>query len=141
MTEYISDIKTILYSDNDIYPILSDPRKLELFKDKIKDDKLKDFSYDEDSCTININPIGKIRFQIIERVPNSTIKFEAQQIPFKLNLWIQLKQVSENETKMKLTVKADINAFLKPMVSKPLQEGLNKMADALTLIPYTEINK
>lgn len=141
MTEYTSEVKTISYNDTDIFPILSDPRKLELFKDKIKDDKLKDFSYDEDSCTININPIGKVRFLIIERIPNSTIKFEAQQLPFKLNLWIQLKQIAEADTKMKLTVKADINAFLKPMVSKPLQDGLNKMAEALSSVPFGDLNK
>ena len=139
MAEYISDVKTIPYSDVDIFSVLSDLRKLDLIKDKIPQDKLKDLSYDQDSCSVNINPIGKIRFVIIEREPNSTIKFEAEQLPFKLNLWIQLKQAAENDTKMKLTVKADINAFLKPMVSKPLQEGLDKMAETLASIPYGDL--
>lgn len=139
MAEYISDIKSIAYSDREVFSVLSDLRKLDLIKDKLPEDKLKDLSYDQDSCSVNVSPIGKIRFVIIEREPNSTIKFEAEQLPFKLNLWIQLKQVADNDTKMKLTVKADINAFLKPMVSKPLQDGLNKMADTLSLIPYGEL--
>ena len=139
MAEYISDIKKIPYSDREIFSVLSDLRKLDLIKDKIPQDKLKDFTYDQDSCSVNVSPIGKVRFVIVEREPNSTIKFEAEQLPFQLNLWIQLKQVEENDTRMKLTVKADLNAFLKPMVSKPLQEGLNKMADTLALIPYGEI--
>jgi carbon monoxide dehydrogenase subunit G len=139
MAEFISDIKTIPYSDQEIFAVLSDLRKLDLVKDKIPQDKLQDFSYDQDSCTVNVNPVGKIRFVIIEREPNSTIKFEAEQLPFKLNLWIQLKQVADNDTKMKLTVKADLNPFLKPMVSKPLQEGLNKMAEALSTVPYGDL--
>lgn len=139
MAEYVSDIKSIPYTDEEIFSVLSDLRKLDLLKDKIPQDKIKDFSYDQDSCSVNVNPIGKVRFVIIEREPNTTIKFEAEQLPFKLNLWIQLKQVADNDTRMKLTVKADLNAFLKPMVSKPLQEGINKIADTLALIPYRDI--
>lgn len=139
MAEYISDIKTIPYSDHDIFSVLSDLRKLDLIKDKIPQDKIKDFSYDQDSCTVTVDPIGKVRFVIVEREPNSTIKFEAEQLPFKLNLWIQLKQSTTEETKMKLTVKADINAFLKPMISKPLQNGLDKMAETLATIPYGDL--
>lgn len=139
MAEYISEIKTILYSDQEIFTVLSDLRKLDLIKDKIPQDKIKDFSYDQDSCTVTVDPIGKVRFVIVEREPNSTIKFEAEQLPFKLNLWVQLKQSAEQETKMKLTIKADINAFLKPMISKPLQNGLDKMADMLATLPYGDL--
>jgi hypothetical protein len=140
MAEYTSDVKTISSSDENVYAVLSDLRKLDLIKDKIPQDQFKDFSYDQDSCTVNVSPIGNIRFVIVDREPNSTVKFEAEKLPFKLNLWIQLKQIAENDTKMKLTVKADLNPFLKPMVSKPLQEGLNKMAEALSNIPYNEIS-
>lgn len=139
MAEYISDIKTIPYSDQEIFTVLSDLRKLDLIKDKIPQDKIKDFSYDQDSCTVTVDPIGKVRFVIVEREPNSTIKFEAEQLPFKLTLWIQLKQSTAEETNMKLTVKADINAFLKPMISKPLQNGLDKMAETLATIPYGDL--
>lgn len=139
MTEYISDIKTIPYSDQEIFSVLSDLRKLDLIKDKIPQDKIKDFSYDQDSCSVTVDPIGKVRFVIVEREANSTIKFEAEKLPFKLNLWIQLKQTATEETKMKLTVKADINAFLKPMISKPLQNGLDKMAETLAVIPYGDL--
>lgn len=136
MTEYTSEIKTIPYADTDIYPVLSDLRNLEKIKDRIPEDKVQDFSYDQDSCTVSVNPIGKIKFNIVERQPNSTIKFEAEQVPFPLNLWIQLKSTSETETKLKLTVKADINPFLKPMISKPLQQAIDKIAELMVNIPY-----
>lgn len=139
MTEYTSDIKTIPHSDSEIFSVLSDLRKLDLVKDKIPQDKIKDFTYDQDSCSINVNPIGKVKFVIVERIPNSKIKFEAEQLPFQLNLEIQLKQNSENQTELGLVVNANLNPFLKPMVSKPLQEGLNKMADMLSTLPYSEL--
>lgn len=119
--------------------MLSDLNHLELAKDKIPQDKIKDFSFDTDSCTVTVDPIGKIRFVIIDREPNSTIKFEAEQVPVGLNMWIQLKATDTNETKMKLTIKADLNPFLKPMVSKPLQQGLDKVAEVLSTLPYDKI--
>lgn len=139
MAEFTSDIKTIPYSDADIFAVLSDLNHLELAKDKIPQDKIKDFSFDTDSCTVTVDPIGKIRFVIIDREPNSTIKFEAEQVPVGLNMWIQLKATDTNETKMKLTIKADLNPFLKPMVSKPLQQGLDKVAEVLSTLPYDKI--
>lgn len=139
MAEFVSETKTIPYNDVDIYPILSDLRKLDLVKDRIPEDKIKEFSYDQDSCTVSVDPIGKVKFVIVEREPNSTIKFEAEQVPFGLNLWIQLKQVGDNDTKMKITVKADLNPFLKPMVSKPLQQALDKIAEMIASLPYDRI--
>lgn len=136
MSEFISEIKTIPYSDSDIYTVLSDLRNLEKIRDKIPQDKIQEFSFDEDSCTVMVNPVGKVKFNIVDRQPNSTIKFEAEQVPFGLNLWIQLKAADESETKMKLTVKADLNPFIKPMVAKPLQQAIDKIADMLAVIPY-----
>ena len=65
-----------------------------------------------------------------------TIKFETAQSPVPFNLWIQLLPVTETTSKMKLTIKAELNPFIKGMVSKPLQEGLEKIADMLTMIQY-----
>lgn len=139
MTEFVSEIKTIPYTDTDVFSVLSDLNYLELAKDRIPQDKVKDFSFDQDSCTVTVDPIGKVKFTIVEREPSKTIKFEAEQVPIGLNMWIQLKPSSDSETKLKLTIKADLNPFLKPMVSKPLQQGLDKVADILSSLPYDKI--
>jgi hypothetical protein len=55
-------------------------------------------------------------------------------MPF--NLWIQVLPVDSNSSKMKVTVKADIPFMLKGMVSGPLQDGVEKIADALSQIPF-----
>lgn len=142
MAEFVSDVKTIPHSDADIYVVLSDLNNLELAKDKIPQDKIKDFSFDRDSCTVSVDPVGKIRFVVIEREPNKTIKFQAEQLPFGVMMWIQLKASDDTETKMKITVKAELNAFIAPMVSKPLQAGIDKVAELLAQLPYNElINK
>jgi len=139
MAEFVSEIKTIPHTDADIYAVLSDLNNLELAKDKIPEDKIKDFTFDTDSCTVTVDPVGKVKFVIVERIPNNTIKFQAEQLPFGVNMWIQLKAVSNIETKMKITIKAELNVFVAPMVSKPLQAGLDKVAELLAGLPYDEI--
>jgi hypothetical protein len=138
MTEFTSDIKILPYNQEKIYKILSNMDNLERIKDKIPYDKVNDFSFDQDSCSFSVNPVGKVKFSIVEREPVKTIKFAADQAPVEVNMWIQLFPVTENESKMKLTVKANLNPFLKPMLSRPLQDGINKIADILATVPYDE---
>jgi len=139
MTEFTSEVKTIPYSEAKVYEMLSDLNNLEKMKDQIPQDKVKDFSFDADSCSFSVSPVGKIRFHVVDREPFKTIKFAVDQAPIDVNMWIQLKEVEPGVTKMKLTLKADLNPFLKPMLSKPLQDGVNKVADVLAVVPYNEI--
>ncbi len=136
MTEFVSEIKTIPYDQENVYRVLSDLTNLERVKDRIPQDKVSDFKFDADSCSFSVNPVGNVKFSIIERDPCKTIKFAADNAPIEVFMWIQLKETGEMETKMKLTVKAQLNPFLKPMISKPLQEGIDKIADILANIPY-----
>jgi hypothetical protein len=64
------------------------------------------------------------------------VKFETAQSPLPFNLWIQVLPVTETTSKMKVTVDADIPFMLKGMVSGPLKDGIEKIADALAMIPY-----
>lgn len=116
--------------------MLSNLENLEKVRDRIPEDKLKDFSFDHDSLSISVAPVGSIRMRVVEREEPKTIKFEAEQSPVPFNFWIQLLPVTETTSKMKLTIKAELNPFIKGMVAKPLQEGLEKIADALQMISY-----
>lgn len=139
MAEFTSEIKVIPHSNSVVFEVLSDFSKLEKIKNKIPQDKISDFNFDKDYCSFSVSPIGKIKFVVIEREFGKTVKFAAEQIPFETNLWIQLKEKDAENTFLKMTVKADLNPFLKPMVSKPLQEALDKMANILTTLPYNEL--
>lgn len=136
MTEFVSEIKQIPQNDERIYAMLSDLSNLERIKDRIPQDKIKDFEFDSDSCSFSVSPVGKITFQIVDREPCKTIKFQTSNSPVPLFLWIQLKQVQEMDTRMRLTVRAELNSFLKPMVSKPLQDALDKISTVLASLPY-----
>lgn len=139
MTEFVSDIKTIPHNEEDIFRVLSDLNKLELVKDQIPQDKIKDFKFDSDTCSFNISPVGEVKFRIIEREANKLVKFKSEDFPFETFLWIQLVQKSENDTKMKITIRSEVNSIMKGMISKPLKEGLDKVSDLIASLPYDKI--
>jgi len=136
MTKFESGIKNISASQEAVYQKLSDLNNLEKVKERLPEDKIKNLTFDADSITMEVNPVGKITLQIVEREPCKCIKFETADSPLPFNLWIQILPVTAAECKMKLTIGMDINPFMKTMVQKPLQEGLEKMADMLSIIPY-----
>lgn len=135
MSKFESSIKHIPYRQQAVYDKLSDLSNLEKVRDKIRADKIKDLSFDSDSLTISA-PMGSVSMRIIEREEPKCIKFATGNSPISANLWIQVVPEGDAACKMKLTIKADINPFIKGMVSKPLQEGLEKIADVLAMIPY-----
>lgn len=136
MTKFESSVKQIPYPVENVYRNLSDLNNLERVRDRIPEDKLQDFQFDSDSVQVSVAPVGTIKLRIIEREENKCVKFEAEQSPLPFNLWIQVLPVNEAESKMKVTVKADIPFMLKGMVSGPLQDGVEKIADALSQVPY-----
>ena len=136
MTKFESSIKQIPYPVEDVYRNISDLSNLERVRDRVPEDKLNSFSFDSDSVSVNVAPVGDLKLQIIEREENKCVKFESEQSPLPFNLWIQVLPVSETESKMKVTVQADIPFMLKGMVAGPLQDGVDKIAEALSKVPY-----
>ncbi len=136
MSKFESSIKQIPYPQQSVYNMLSDLTNIERIKNKVPEDKLKDMTFDKDSIAISVAPVGQVSMRIIEREEPKTIKFASDNSPMSFNFWIQILPVSETESKLKLTIDADIPFFAKSIVSGPLQEGIEKIADALAMIPY-----
>lgn len=141
MDKFESSIKQIPHPQTDVYAALSDFSNLERVRDRMPEDKVKDMTFDADSLSVSVNPVGKISMRIVEREEPKTIKMESVDAPLNFNFWIQLLPVTEESCKMRLTIKADIPFFVKKMVEKPLQEGIEKIADTLAAIPYPKTNE
>lgn len=138
MTTYESDIKTIDKPQEDVFNLLSDLSNLQNFSDADIDGKeqletyLQSAEITPDSVTVNITGVGPVALRIIEREPVKTIKFETEQSPVAANAWIQLLPVSENKTKMKITVRAKLPMMIKMMLKGKLTKGVNMVADAIS---------
>lgn len=149
MSTFESSIRQIPYPQQNVYDKLSDLSNLktlkeryELMKDNMPEEArkqaeaIKDLQFDQDSLTVNVPPVGTIRLKVVDREEPKCIKFETEQSPVPFNFWIQLLPVTTTSCKIKLTIKADLNPFIKQMVKKPLSEGIEKIADVLQMIQY-----
>ena len=135
-SKFESSVKLIPYSQEAVYNNISDLRNLEKVRDRVPEDKVQDFSFDQDTVSLNVAPVGELKLRICDREEPKCIKFETVQSPVPFNVWVQVLPVDENSSKMKVTVKAELNPFIKSMVEKPLQEGVEKIADALAMVHY-----
>lgn len=135
MATFESSIRQIDYPQERVYALLSDMNNIDKVKDRIPEDKANGLTFDANSIGIN-TPMGAVKLVIVEREAPKCIKFETAESPLPFNFWIQILPVSETTSKMKLTIKAELNPFIKGMISKPLTEGIEKIADALQAIHY-----
>lgn len=161
MSKYESNVKQIAASVEQVYqklsnlenlrPIIENAQDNEALKQKLQDagqdpaqlDQLKNVELTSDRLAVPAGMIGTLALRIIEREENKTIKFETEQSPVLANMWIQVLPTSEVTTadglpgtKMRLTLKADLNPMLKIMIGSKLQEGIDKFADMLAILPY-----
>ncbi len=107
------------------------------FKNLVPPDKVKEWHSTEDTCHFKVDGIGEAGLCIIEKEPFSTIKItgeEGSKLDF--GFWIQLKEPAPNSTKIKLTIKADLNPMLKMMALKPLQTFVDSLVDQLEKILF-----
>lgn len=152
VSKYESEVKYMAISVEQAYERFSDMRNLESLREKLNDpatieamgsqvpaDKLEEakkqlesMEFDRDSVSIN-SPLGQVCLRIIERDEPKCIKFESEGAPILLNLWIQLLPHTEG-CKMRVTVGAEVNMFMKAMVAKPLQQAADQIASMLALV-------
>lgn len=141
MAQFESSVKYVPYSQERVYNKLEDLNNLASLKERFEQvrekvgDKIQDVAFDRDSLTLTVQGMN-VTLRIIEREPCKCIKFEGDKSPIPVNLWIQILPVSEEQAKMKVTIRAEVNMFMKAMVTKPLQEGVEKIADMLAMITY-----
>jgi len=138
MTDFVSQVKPVASPQRAVFDTLSDLSHLQQVEGLIPSDKVSDLSYDRDTVSFRVNMagVGQISLRVVEREPHKTIKLETEQSPVPFTFWIQLKEKDPSSSYMKLTLRADLPFMLKGMLAKPLQEGLEKLADTLAAWPY-----
>jgi len=130
MTTYESKVVVIRRMSEDIFKVLSDFRN---FTPMAKD-KLEEWQADEDSCSFKYKGMGQFGVRIIEREEFKTIKFTGdEQLPMQFFMWIQLKEVAPYDTRMRITVKAELNTMMRMLIGNKLKDGIDTLADSIAV--------
>ena len=151
VSKFESEVKIIPQVQQVVYDRFADLNNLASLKERLNDpevqaklaeevpaDKLGDLrsytegmTFDTDSLTI-ASPLGQITLRIVERDQPKCIKFASEGAPIQLYLWIQLLPQGDVSSKLRVTVGAEVNFFMKGMVAKPLQQAADGLAQMLS---------
>ncbi|MCQ2204719.1 MAG: SRPBCC family protein [Bacteroidales bacterium] len=133
-TTYESAIKVVTNNVGVIYGKLSDFRN---FSAVLPQDKLKNWECTADTCRFTVDGMGEMGLRIIDRQENSVVKYTADGATrFNFNLWVQMKEVEPYSSRIKVTMKADLNPMIKMMVGSHLQKFVDMLAEAISRHPY-----
>lgn len=162
MNKYESSVKSVYAPVGRVYARLSDLTSLQVIQERIDDpafeqmmrqqvpaDKMPDeaklqqirdavraMEFTQDTVTMQAGPMGTVTLRIIERDPDKLVKLVLEGAPVQGNLWIQMLPTSDGFSKMKVTVGAELNFFIRKMVEGKLKEGVEALAQMLSQIPY-----
>lgn len=129
MAKIESKITKSALSDEKLFSFVTDFNN---FKDLIPEDKIKDWKADTDSCSFRIDGIGNAGLRIIEKEAGKLVKITSEGgTPMNFFMWIQLKKLEENDTRIKITIDPQVNMMMMTMVKKPLKEFVDMLADRM----------
>jgi hypothetical protein len=144
--KYISETKIIEYNQQIVFDYLSNFENLGIYlnsgilekiSDRFPQVNISEFKSDRDSCRFEIAGMGTAEIRIVDKDPYKTIKVESEgKLPIEITFWIQLMSANAFQTKMRLTLQAEMNMMIKMMIGDRLQEGVDHLAQTLTELPY-----
>lgn len=137
MVKFESSIQTIKAPQDKAFEVLSDLHNIENHLSALPDDQVQLEKIESDAVFFKVENAGTFGLRIIDKEPYKTIKFESVSSPVPFNLWIQLKEVDPNDTKVKLTLKAEMSTMVKMMIGKHIKNFLEKLAEAIGAYDYS----
>jgi len=127
MSKIESRIGFIKESEERIYSFLSDFNN---FKNLVPADKVKNWESNADSCSFTVEGIGPVGLRILEKEPNKLIKITSEgKKPVPFTVWIQIKEVAEKDSRIKITADVDVNPLMIAMIKSPLKSFVDTLVE------------
>jgi hypothetical protein len=162
MNKYESSVKTVYAPVERVYARLSDlnniqplkekvdnPRFEELINSQVPADKrptpeqfqklrnnIRNLELTQDTLSGHIGPLGDITLRIVERAEPKLVKMELEGAPIQVTLWIQMLPNDENTSRLKVTIGAELNFFIRKMIESKLEKAPEGLAQVLSQLPY-----
>lgn len=117
------------YPDNKIYDFITDFNN---FKQFIPEGQVKNWESSDDSCSFSLPSLGEASMSIIEKEPNKLVKVAGSgSNAIKFTIWIQLKMIADNDTRIKITLEPQMNKMMEMMAKKPLKKFIDMLVDRI----------
>ena len=162
MNKYESTVKTVYAPVERVYARLSDLTSLQALKEKVDDPRFEEIintqvpadkrptpeqfeklrnnirkmELTQDTLSGHIGPLGDITLRIVERAEPKLVKLELEGAPIAVTMWIQMLPSDENSSRLKVTLGAELNFFIRKMIESKLEKAPEGLAQFLSQIPY-----
>ena len=126
MEKYESKQQQILKPASRIFPFIS---RFDMLTPALEG-KVDEWSATEDTCSFKVKGFT-VGLRIEEKVENKHIKVvgDGGNVPMDFAFWIQLHQVAEGDTRIRLVLHAELNMMMRMMIGKKLQSGLDQAVE------------
>ena len=132
MEKYESKQQQILKSAARIYPFVS---RFDMLTPALQD-KVEEWQANEDCCSFKVKGFT-VKLRIIEREENKMVKIsgddEGTSAPIDFTFWIQLHEVSQSDTRIRLVLHAELNMMMRMMIGGKIKDGLDKAVEGLAM--------
>jgi carbon monoxide dehydrogenase subunit G len=134
MSKIESRIGVIKQPAEKIYNYISN---FDNFRSLIPEDRVKDFESSGDSCRFTVEGIGQAGLKIVERQPHKLVKISSdEKTTFDFLLWIQIKEASPGDSRIKITTEVNINPMMAAMVNKPLKNFVDTLVEQAETLSF-----
>jgi hypothetical protein len=124
------------HSDSEIYAFITD---FDNFRTLLPEGKVSGWESSGDRCSFQVDPLGRTGLQILEKAPHSLVKMAS--IPefskYQFTIWVQLKQVSPGDTRIKITIEPHVSQMLVPVIKGPLKMFVNGLIDKMEQFDFS----
>lgn len=124
-------------SDQQIYGFITDFNN---FKRIIPENRVSQWESSAEECSFRVDPVGKTTLRIMEKTPFSLVKIAS--VPdfstYNFTIWIQLKQMNENDTRIKITIEPHVNQMLLPVIKSPLKQFVDGIVDQIETFDFDQ---
>ncbi len=118
--------------DNNPEPVYNYLTDFNNFEQLIPADKVSNWRAEGGQCSFDVDGVGEIKLEIIERKAHELIKLEGvAQGMVHFTFWIQLKAIEEKDTRVKISVEPGINPMMMAMVKKPLKNFVDLLVEKM----------
>ena len=126
MQEYISKREQVFRSAAEIFPLISN---FTLLTPAVAD-KVEEWQATEERCSFKVKGFT-VALRIDEKVENKHVKItgDGGTVPMDFSFWIQLHQVTEGDTRIRLVLHAELNMMMRMMIGNKLQKGLDQAVE------------
>jgi carbon monoxide dehydrogenase subunit G len=131
LEKYESKQQQILKPASRIFPFIS---RLDMLTPALQD-KVEEWSATEDTCSFKVKGFT-VALRIEERVENKHVKITGDPtsgVPVDFSFWIQLHEVSDSDTRIRMVLHAELNMMMRMMIGGKIKDGLDKAVEGLAM--------